>query len=361
MRQHCILLCGLLWSVLLFAQPKGEISLLLGGSAYTGEFTPAESLPEFSDYQFAAGIRYGIPLSYTWQARAGLQYATYEGEDATSDNAARRRRDFSFDGNLFEASAQLVWEPFAKRRYPEQGGYKGIISPYLFGGVGLAFFDRTTRFGIPGIDGFPTVIQQDIDADESPTVTLPFGGGVRVDLSKSLSLGLEMGVRKTFTDQLDGVSNAGNPDTDDWFAVGGVTLSYRWSQPDYDRDGFMDDVDACPKRAGVDYAQGCPDSDGDGLADDIDTCPYQPGKLSAKGCPDSDFDNVPDFIDECPDYPGSASAKGCLDSDGDGLKDDVDMCPHCPAFNGIDGCPDSDKDGVEDARDRCPNLPGLLD
>ncbi|MEL7426513.1 MAG: DUF6089 family protein, partial [Bacteroidota bacterium] len=361
MRQHYILLCGLLWSAIVFAQPKGELSVLLGGSAYTGEFTAADSRPEFSEYQFAPGLRYIIPLSYTWQVRAGLQYAQYEGNDAISNDAARLRRDFSFDGSLFEGSAQLVWEPFAKRRYPSNGGYKNIISPYLFGGVGLGFFSRTTRYGIPGVDGFPNDIQQDIDADESPTLTLPFGGGVRVDVSKSLSIGLEMGVRKTFTDQLDGVSNSGKPDTDDWFAVGGVTISYRWSVPDFDRDGFLDDVDACPERAGVDYAGGCPDSDGDGLADDVDTCPYQAGKVSSQGCPDKDYDTVPDFIDECPNYPGSASAKGCLDTDGDGLKDDDDMCPNCAAFNGLSGCPDSDGDGVEDARDRCPNLPGLLE
>ncbi len=356
--RHCILWCGLLWSVVLIAQPRAELSFLFGGSAYLGDLQQADLLPDTDRYQFAPGVRFGLPVGYQFQVRAGIQYAKYDGSDQFSDDVIRQMRDFSFNGSLVEGSAQLVWEPFAKRRYPETGGYKSIISPYLFAGVGLSSYKRTTRYGIPGVDGFPDPIQEDINTDESPVVVFPIGGGFRVDLSKSLSLGLELGGRKTLTDQLDGVSNAGKSDTDDWYVVGGVTVSYRWSTPDYDRDGFLDAFDACPQRAGVDYAAGCPDSDGDGLPDDEDTCPYQAGKLEARGCPDSDFDLVPDFIDECPDYPGSLGAKGCPDADGDGLKDDADMCPNCPAFNGISGCPDTDKDGIEDSRDRCPNLPG---
>lgn len=358
--RHCILWCGLLWSVVLVAQPRAELSFLAGGSTYLGDLQQAEILPDFDRFAFAPGLRFGVPLSYTLQVRAGIQAAKYDGTDAFSEDPVLRARNFSFSGKLTEGSVQLVWEPLAKRRYPESGGYKSILSPYLFGGLGLAFYERTTSYGVPGVDGFPPDIRKDLDSDESPALAFPIGGGVRVDLSKSLSFGVELGARKTLTDQLDGVSNAGKSDTDDWYVVGGLTLSYRWSKPDYDRDGFWDDEDACPQRAGLEYSKGCPDSDGDGLADDVDTCPYQAGKIEARGCPDTDFDSVPDFIDECPDYPGSVSAKGCPDSDGDGLKDDADMCPHCPAVNGLSGCPDSDNDGVEDSRDRCPNAPGKL-
>jgi outer membrane protein OmpA-like peptidoglycan-associated protein len=283
------------------------------------------------------------------------------GSDAFSDDDEFLRRNFSFDGSLVEAGLQLVWEPFAHRRYPQEGGYKNIVSPYVFAGAGLSFFNQETSYGSPGIDGFQERIITDINADESPTINLPMGGGIRFDLSNSTSLGVEVGVRKTFTDYLDGVAVSANPDKDDWYVLGGITLSYRWSKPDYDRDGFLDDVDSCPQLAGVDYTNGCPDSDGDGIADDLDRCPYQPGKAEAEGCPDTDFDGVPDFYDDCPDYPGDVSGKGCLDTDGDGIKDDDDMCPDCPATNGISGCPDADGDGLEDSRDRCPNLVGSLE
>ncbi|MGH1437736.1 MAG: DUF6089 family protein [Lewinella sp.] len=356
--RHYILWCGLLWSATLLAQPRAELNLLLGGGAYLGDLQVANQIPDLEQVQFSPGLQFGVSIHNNWLVRAGFQTLSYDGADAFSDIAEIKERDFSFTGKLTEGNVQLVWEPLAHRRYPATGGYRNIISPYLFVGAGLAFFEHTTRYGNPGVDGFPPKIQADLDAEESPAFVLPVGGGVRFDLSKHTSVGLELGARKTFTDQLDGVSNSGKSDTDDWYLAGGLTISYRWITPDYDRDGFFDKVDACPEQAGVDYAKGCPDSDGDGLPDNVDLCPYQAGKIETRGCPDTDFDGVADFVDDCPDYPGSASAKGCLDSDGDGLRDDEDMCPYCPAVNGLSGCPDTDGDGIEDARDRCPNLAG---
>jgi len=344
--------------VTLLAQPRAELNLLLGGSTYFGDLQVEDRIPNLDQAQFAPGLQLGLPFGKNFLLRAGIQSVRYEGADAFSNIEEYKNRDFSFTGKLFEGSLQFVWEPFAHRRYPDEGGYRNIISPYLFVGGGLSFFEQTTRYGNPGVDGFPPKIQADIDAEESPVFVLPVGGGVRFDLSKHTSLGLEVGARKTFTDQLDGVSNSGKSDTDDWYLVGGLTVSYRWVTPDYDRDGFLDKEDACPEQAGVDYANGCPDSDGDGLADNVDLCPYQAGKIETRGCPDTDFDGVADFVDDCPDYPGAISAKGCPDSDGDGLRDDDDMCPYCPAVNGLSGCPDTDGDGIEDARDRCPNLAG---
>ncbi|PSR09070.1 MAG: hypothetical protein DA408_09025 [Bacteroidetes bacterium] len=352
---------GLLLSGALAAQPKAELSILLGGATYLGDLEVADRLPDLGLAKFSPGIQVGLPLGYTWQVRAGIQYASYAGSDANSTSAAFLARNFSFTGQLFEGQVNLRWEPFARRRFPVTGGYKNIISPYLFLGTGLTFHNHTTHYGNPGVDGFPDRIRRDMRAKASPALVLPFGGGIRVDLSKHVSLGLEVGARKLFTDHLDGVSFAGNASKDDWYLVGGLTLSYRWSKPDYDRDGFLDDVDRCPQQAGVDYTGGCPDADGDRIPDQEDQCPYQPGKPAALGCPDSDFDGVPDFRDDCPEIPGQASGRGCPDADGDGLVDDADLCPYCAGGSQLSGCPDADGDGVEDARDRCPNLPGLLE
>lgn len=359
--RHVLFWAGLFLSTALMAQPRAELSLLFGGGAYLGDLEAENAIPNFDLAKFSPGIQFGYSLHYNWKLRAGIHYTQLTGADTFSDDPVLQARNFSFDGSLLEAGLQLVWEPFAKKRYPNEGGYKNIVSPYLFAGAGLSFFEHETSYGNPGVDGFPERITADINADESPAINLPIGGGIRFDLSKSTSLGLEVGARKTFTDQLDGVAFSANPDKDDWYLLGGISFTYRWNTPDYDRDGFMDDVDSCPQAAGVDYTNGCPDSDGDGLADDVDRCPYQAGKAEVEGCPDTDYDGVPDFYDDCPDYPGTISGKGCADSDGDGIKDDDDMCPHCPGANGLSGCPDADGDGIEDRRDRCPNLAGSLE
>lgn len=358
--KYDLLIGGLLLVAGLAAQPRADWSLSLGNSTYLGDLTSDDFLPNLDFTHPAAGLQLGLPIGYNWRWRIGVQYAELSGDDAASKNPDFQARNIAFHTKLIEPNTTLLWEPFARRRYPKAGGYKGIVSPYLFAGIGVAFFDPATQFAPAQPAAYATRIQLDKTQASNVGLVLPVGGGLRFDMGKHLSLGLEASVRKTFTDYLDGVSHTGQPDTKDWYLFGGLTLSYRLHVPDYDRDGFLDTDDKCPQAAGVDYTGGCPDADADGLPDAEDLCPYQIGKADAQGCPDRDYDRVPDFTDHCPDYPGMASAKGCLDSDGDELADDDDMCPYCPGGpNSLSGCPDADADGIEDARDRCPNLPGI--
>ncbi len=145
---------------------------------------------------------------------------------------------------------------------------------------------------------------------------------------------------------------------------------------DGDRDGIIDDADACrdtPAGDRVD-ARGCTirDADNDGVTDDVDACPDTPAgeQVDAKGCPppkDADGDGVVDPADACPDTPKGTKvdAKGCpLDSDGDGVSDDTDACADTPPGTKVDatGCaPDSDGDKVSDDVDKCPNTPAGLE
>jgi outer membrane protein OmpA-like peptidoglycan-associated protein len=144
------------------------------------------------------------------------------------------------------------------------------------------------------------------------------------------------------------------------------------TNPDHDKDGVKDKVDACagtPAGEPVD-ATGCSasqrDTDHDGVRDNLDRCPdSRPGSaVDATGCPpDSDGDKVPDALDMCPNSPpGSAvDATGCPpDADGDKVPDSVDKCPNTPVGTVVDptGCPlDADHDRVLDNIDKCPNTP----
>ncbi len=350
----------LLSSCWLLAQPTTAITLFGGGATYLGDLEPKDALPAFDIANLSVGLNASISLNYHWAIRAGGAYHFLEGNDQRQSNIPDlEKRNISFKTKLTEAAVYLVWTPFAHKRYPTIGGYKSIISPYLFVGGGGVFFNTDIHYGGP--DGYLAArIQKDKDAKKPPAFEIPVGGGLDIDINKNMSLGLEFGLRKTYTDYLDGVSHAGKVNSD-WFMSGGLTLTYRWHKPDYDRDGFLDDDDACPMGAGPDYTHGCPDSDGDRIPDSEDLCPYQVGKEYAQGCPDTDYDGIADFIDKCPDIPGQKSAGGCIDTDGDGWRDDEDMCPNCPATDGLSGCPDTDGDGVEDSRDRCPNMAGTLE
>ena len=136
--------------------------------------------------------------------------------------------------------------------------------------------------------------------------------------------------------------------------------------PDRDKDGILNEVDACPDTPGVPtgdpHTNGCPapppepppDRDGDTIMDADDACPDVPGVKTndpkTNGCPaDRDGDGVPDSKDACPDVAGVATddpkTNGCPpDRDGDGITDDKDACPDKPGPANPDpkknGCPE---------------------
>jgi hypothetical protein len=62
---------------------------------------------------------------------------------------------------------------------------------------------------------------------------LPFGGGFKANLGKRMSGGVEVNMRKTFTDQLDGVVNVGSEGggspvgNNDWYFFTGIFISYK--------------------------------------------------------------------------------------------------------------------------------------
>jgi hypothetical protein len=62
---------------------------------------------------------------------------------------------------------------------------------------------------------------------------LPFGGGLKANLGKRLSGGVEVSARKTFQDMIDGIRNVGSENggtpigNNDWYFFTGVFVSYK--------------------------------------------------------------------------------------------------------------------------------------
>jgi hypothetical protein len=71
---------------------------------------------------------------------------------------------------------------------------------------------------------------------------LPFGGGLKANLGKRMSGGVEVNMRKTFNDMIDGVTNMGGEavqspvGNNDWYMFTGVFLTYK----------IFEYRDACP-------------------------------------------------------------------------------------------------------------------
>lgn len=284
--------------------------------------------------------------------RVNALQSEYRGDDRNNEDAAARR-GLTFETEAYEFSAQVEYHILGREKR---------FTPYVFGGLGIISADAN-----PNFLNAPSNLRTSIDLDRAEGsrnggLVVPLGVGLNFHpIEDNLtSIGIEYSLRPTTTDLIDGISNAGDPDNNDFGGTIGLVVGFPiGSAVDTDGDGISDKKDECPNTFGIKLFNGCPDSDSDGIVDSADNCPNAAGNASNMGCPDSDGDGVLDKDDTCPDVAGLADMSGCPDADGDGIKDSDDDCPNIKGGRNMSGCPDTDRDGVPDKDDDCPAEKGL--
>lgn len=389
---------------------------------------------------FAYGLNLKYHLSDAFALRLNYFGSMIEGDDTNlpdgpcsdpndedrPENNCHLRRGWSYESPIHELSLDAEWEPLAGRRYSsydndeiEEGlrmgkfarnsdgrimrvdsdgelraieSFKRIISPYGTVGLAFAFTDPDIDFNGDLGPNLSARRQMDIEDFNNWNFQIPYGIGLRFDLSEKIYADVEFRSVVPITDWIDGMYNVTFSESDlnnnDSYQFGTVRLGFRLgSDPDTDGDGIKDKEDSCPFVPGDRSLNGCPDSDGDGVTDRLDSCPDVAGMAKFNGCPDSDGDGIVDSADRCPNTKGLSQYYGCPDTDGDGIIDGDDDCPTeaglakyngcqpadrdqdgviddedaCPDTPGtMKGCPDSDGDGVADNDDRCPNVKGSV-
>lgn len=198
----------ILFTINAWAQ-RSEVGAGIGTFNYTGDlvrtYNFAFSRPAFT-------VFYRSNISNVVSFRAGLTGGQLSGNDERKPiDAFAQRRDASFDIFLLEAAVTMEYH-FLNWRDPK---FITRFSPYLFGGIGL--------FGISGQDEKPAEYS-------NVQAAIPFGVGMKYVLNPKWYIALELGMRKTFFDYLDNVSDEntgiknyqyGNPfDNDNYFFFG---------------------------------------------------------------------------------------------------------------------------------------------
>lgn len=181
-----------------------EIGLFGGGSYYLGEMNPAI---HFKNTQIAYGALVRFNLNPRWAVKISYNRGEIKGTDTLSTRPVPN--DYSFSSALNDISVVAefnFWEYFT-------GSKKSFVSPYIFAGASVYFSDQSTGFAFP------------------------FGAGVKFSVAKRIALGVEWGMRKTFSDNLDGVNateyqsgidlGADETSTWDWYNFFGVTATYK--------------------------------------------------------------------------------------------------------------------------------------
>jgi hypothetical protein len=191
---------------------KLEIGAGGGVALYKGDLSPALD-PTFS--RPAANIF----LRHTPKRAVTLKYSFMLGkihadDSRVTDQFANRRNQF-FNARLTELSATAEYNFLDYRSEQSRKPW----SPYLFGGIAVFKFDPVENY------------RPDYQLTQ---IALPFGIGIKYVLTGQWNLGLEFGARKTFTDNLDGVSSLnttnkfanGNPYNNDLYTYTSLSISY---------------------------------------------------------------------------------------------------------------------------------------
>ena len=209
-----------------FAQ-RVHVGIFGGLSAYQGDLTD-KILPK-KVTNGAIGVTLNYEITPQIMVRGGFTYSIVGGADRFSDDDSLRARNLAFETKLTEFSAVGEYYFF---NLDEQK-----FSPYVFGGLAVLHFNPYAYNGTTervylkplstegeGLSGYP---------DRKPYAltqfALPFGAGVKYAFNDRLRLGLELGMRKLFTDYLDDVSTTYASAADLLAAKGqvAVDMSYR--------------------------------------------------------------------------------------------------------------------------------------
>jgi hypothetical protein len=175
----------------------------LGGASYFGDLT--EKARPLKNVGLAAslGISYSVNRHLRPVFTASL--LRISGDDQRNERQNLKARNLRFQSNVVDVSLGL--------RYHLLKPGLSLLSPYVYGGVGIFHFnpfttDRTgtKRFLQPlGTEG-----QRLPGATQAPykltQFQVPFGVGLNLIVSREISVALDATFRKIFTDYLDDVS-----------------------------------------------------------------------------------------------------------------------------------------------------------
>ena len=198
-----------------------EIGVFLGGSNFVGDvgnttYISPEKLAFGVLYKWNKSPRHSYRFSYTQSSIVGI--------DKDSEETSRNRRGYSFKNNVREFSAGLEFNFFDFNLHD----YHQKITPYVHSGLSYILYeDLYVSSG------------QTRKEKNGGSVAIPMTLGIKSNISPSIVLAAEIGVRYTFTDNIDGSNpkggnlaplRFGNLNNNDWYTFTGITLTYTFGQ-----------------------------------------------------------------------------------------------------------------------------------
>lgn len=182
-----------------------ELGIALGTAYYLGELNPYRHFG--GDLKISAGLIYRDNLNKRWTIRGSIIYSTLGASDSESTDPMAINRNLSFRNTLVEGAVGVELNYFDYQISDE----RNAISPYLF--LCLAMYNMKPEAEYNGYwyelqplgtEGQGTSAGK--DKYKTAGMALPFGFGLKANIAHFMSLSLELGFRKTWSDYIDDVS-----------------------------------------------------------------------------------------------------------------------------------------------------------
>lgn len=198
-----------------------EVGVFLGGSNFIGD---VGSVSYISPNEPAYGILYKYNKSPRHAYRISYIQSRISSNDRDSKDPSRIQRGYSFENNIKEVSLGLEFNFFDFNLHDSERK----ITPYIFSGINFANYNGL--FFLGGITKYNATHQ---------SLAVPMTVGIKSNVMPSVIVALEVGVRYTFADDLDGNNpknesltklEFGNINNNDWYVFSGLTLTYTFGE-----------------------------------------------------------------------------------------------------------------------------------
>jgi len=191
------------------AMSRSEMGPFVGGMYYIGDLNPFQHFKGIGPH---AGFLYRYNIHSRVAFRTNLSYGEVEGNDSWAKDPTFVNRNLHFRSSLFELGVgfEFHYMPF------QVGSKRHKGTAYLLAQVAGFYMNPKTRYendwiylqplGTEGqgssIEGYDNQKRYSLYQ-----IALPVGVGLKLSLGKTVVLGMEYTVRKTFTDYLDDVGS----------------------------------------------------------------------------------------------------------------------------------------------------------
>lgn len=198
-----------------------EIGVFLGGSNYIGDIGP---MTHIAPKDFAAGLLYKWNRSPRHSWRFSLSQAKISSDDIDAKSTSRNERGYSFENTVTEVSAGMEFNFFDFNLHD----LRKKFTPYVY--TGLSYFAYNELYILGG---------ETREDYREGALAIPMIVGVKTNVAPNFVVGLEVGARYTFTDNLDGSNpknenlttlQFGNINSNDWYVFTGLTLTYTFGE-----------------------------------------------------------------------------------------------------------------------------------